>query len=485
MLRFHKKLTSLLLVTLLVYSGLSFSPHSAEAVVQVDVRSTILKGPVDQINSNTQNIYQLLNNIWKKESVDDPAAWNRSKDAARQLTGRMLVQVASGFDGSPTFVVNLSIFMQKVQDRTTYQFIHSDDLEGISDAFEFQIRVAVAESYDKQRTYKPKSTIDDLTGNRTQDFFAGTYNEPNYLQVWLESTVGDPYNEPIRAALDAEVQSGLRNLEVLNTEVNNKLDWSEGYLTMRWCTETPTSTGGVERDCFDTQPGSLVKQGANYILGELPASILLQEDEINEGISETFSGLSAQIIGGENGLLGIGSSPLSVNTFGTDGSSSYLDELVGRSGGTGPSTYYNPIAESLKAEIEFGSLQQEVLDEVERIEGLLASSTDQYGYCFAMTLSSDLDEAKTTAEDALDASKTVRQILELLNDAFLSAPDQASADLVLEQYNQLDDQGVFTTEIDNEEFKNYYLNSEFKAMVNEFEKGIATQLLKCIDQPTS
>lgn len=473
--RAFKNTINLIAIVAIVMSGLGLSQR-AEAVVPVSVVGTVIKGSVDQTASNTMKTASLLQELWQKEYVEDPAKWGENKAALEKMTAEYVEYINSGFNGSPVFVTNYERFVEDISDRLTFDFITSSDLDGLSDAFEFKTRVALLNNYIKSKDYKLKSTLDEITDDRTQDFLEGNYDGDNYWEAWRALTEGE-YNDPLVSLRVAEEKLAVKTLDTIANE-KTQLDWGSGFITTRYCEVTTNSEGGEERQCVNTTPPAVTQAAASHILGVLPAEIILAGDELNETIDETYKNLTKQVITGENGLLGLGASPLSVNVYGEDGQSSYLN-VLSRGSLDGPNTFYNPIQQSLDAEIDYAGLQQQVINAVTLLENKLASSTDAYPDCFDLELTSALKDDKDTATAALEASLTVREILELLNNSFINAPDQVSANAVLEQYNILKAQGLFTTDLENQTFVNQFLNTEFKDRVASFNGSIDTKIQQC------
>lgn len=462
--------------------GLSWPAGETQAVVPVSVVGTILAGPVNTINQNTRKTAELLNSLWQKELVQDPNVWGQNKDTLKKMTGEMVEYVNSGFDGSPAFVTNLQRFMRNVAAVNNREFITGSDLDGLSDAFELKVRTTLYKDLvENVEKYEPESTLDDVTQNRTQDFLDGNYKEKNYWEAWYELTQGE-YNDPIKATLKTRDERNVRNVATMVNE-QTQLNWSEGYLETRYCTSTTTtSTGGTERQCVNTTPHALIKTTVGHLLGVLPAEIILAGEEVNETIEPTFERLSQQIVTGQNGLLGVGASPLSNNSYGSNGNSSYLDVLLDRSpggGGSGPDTLNNPIKDSLLAETNRLALRQRTINTVAILEQKLTDSRNAYPDCFALDLTTDLQNDKDLATAEVMISNTVIQALEVLNNDYINASSSEQINDILDIYYNIEAEGWLTTELENNNYENVYLNQAFKDRVNTFNQAIDAELYRC------
>jgi hypothetical protein len=459
---------------IMFFTCASFSPA-------LSLRADAQGLPVSDIGLTLTNTLMSLSvsSLEQKELVWDGLFYSIAKQALQQMTNDILKWVNSGFDGQPAFVTDLQGFLQNIADEVAGDFIYGDELSTICTPFQLDTRLQLAKEYQEQSYGSAKETlacsVDDYSSDPAA-FISGNFTVGGW-SAWFETVLNPESNTPIGVKLAA---SGILQNKI-NEKVENQkteLNWGDGFLSQKVC--SPSESGGEK--CTITTPGSIIKDQASFAL-EIPALSLINADEMNEVLGALFSNLAQQAITGINGLLGLGGNDsFANNSYGADGSSSYLDamgqESATMNGSTGAGG--NRIEQALKTESRVLELE---LDITNKIDDLVAEFNDaQEPYaddsCWDLDVPASITAKLQEMVDGMPDTVTAVLALEDLSKRYDEAKTTQAQLGVLKEFTALQGSGALqgqTGVIKNE----YYLNTELESIKTSFEKQIDAEVKAC------
>lgn len=406
-----------------------------------------------------------------KETVLDPLAWLQSKEAQNQLQADLLKWLGGqqpGQGGVPPFIQSLSEEYQSIADQVAGQYIVSEVPEGqCSTEQTHQMRTAALAWYsDNQSGGESNICLPD----RPEDLDAMDALFLSYTDCKYDTSCG-----ALRVQHDLA-----RNIQNAQANAAQEINISRGFRPNRVCENVENASGVDRLRCYITNPLSLAADATSFQLGELPALQLLNTDEFNEAVSGFMSNLTNQALGSITGILGLSGNPsYSANVFGPDGNLSYVDALASENIASYQAINSTAIKESLAAEGKYIELQEEILDAIAELEEEIEEGEEDAPSCFDLELTEELEEAKELAEDNLRVSTTTLQILITLDDQYDNAEDGATKNAIMSTYQQYLAQGLFRTEIQNQELELTYVDFEFADLVQDFEIEIAREKNRC------
>jgi hypothetical protein len=446
-----------------------FSPRAdAQGIAVEDIGLTI-----------TSTLMSLsISSLEQKELVWDGLFYTIAKQALQQMTNDILKWINSGFDGEPAFVTDLAGFLQDIADQVAGDYIYGDDLGTICTPFQLDTRLQLANDYQEQAYDSGEKqlacTVDDYSDDVgafiNGDFSAGGWS------AWFELVL-NPQNTQVGSSLKAKL---IMNDKLAEKEANEreKLDWGDGFRSLEACS---TDDSGEEK-CTITTPGSIIKDQASFAL-EIPALSLINADEMNEVLGALFSNLAQQAITGINGLLGLGGNDsYADNSYGADGTSSYLDAMAEESANMGSTTDAggNKIEQALKTESRVLELE---LDITNAIDDLVAEFNDAQGpyagdSCWDLDVPSSITDKLQEMVDSMPDTVTAVLALEDLAKRYDEATTTQEQLDILQEFTSLQGSGGLqgqTGVIENE----YYLNTELESIKADFEQQIEDEVNAC------
>lgn len=454
----------------------------AEALTVTVVGDTSWSGMTTAIKSALSEVSNLATSIATKslalkEFSLDGIARGLAQNALNQLTSDMVNWINGGMNGSPAFITNLEEFLLNVADQTAGEFIYGEELAGLCEPIQLQVRAALLTQYvqEERGTYVRQCPFDQIEGASYTAFVDGDFNQGGW-RAFFELTVGNE-TDPIKAYYDARGNLAER---VADAEQNKRDEaaWGRGFMPKEVCTAIESSTGFSRQRCETVTPGALVQDALSYFVGELPAQRLLEIDEVNEVFTALASSLTNQAIQGVNGLLGLGgNTKYSNNSFGT-GSQSYLDAL--RNEQTLPASgVADALDEALAAEAEYIDLQELIIENIEEAREDFEDAEDDAGSCFNLEFPEDLEDEIETAETNIEVSEQVTIALTDLKSRLTTATSTAMQDVVSRQYLALQEQGLIRTEYDNERLRIEFIEVDLEDRLDELAEDIAREVQQC------
>ncbi len=413
-----------------------------------------------------------ISELITKEKILDPIQWAMSKQFQQQLTGDVLKWLGGqlpGQNGAVPFVQDYVEHYLGISVEIGGSFIFDGELSGLcSDEEDFVV---------KEQVYK------FLANNQTVD--GQLFSCPDDNADQSEDTLArmarriSTCSTPVCAQYEAKRELALRQLQAVENE-RDLLDRTKGMLAQKVC-NTATDALGISRtDCNIVSPPSLSSDALTFNLVDLPGLQLLNMDEFNESVSNLMANLTNQALTSVTGALGLTGNPTySNNVFGSSGTLSYVDALQQDNVSDYQSFDASPIDDSLTAEQTFFQIQQEIISEVNRVEAENNDHVQEFGSCYDLSLTSELEDARSSAQDDLDISATTIAVLSTLKEQYDAATDSATKVSLLGLYQQYNTQGLFHTDLQNQDLVVSYLDSTFAEMIDLFEYDMSVEVQKC------
>ncbi len=416
----------------------------------------------EAITSATQNTMTAANTtvsaaadtaLLTKENMLDGIGWAIAKQMVSSMTQSMINWINSGFQGSPAFITDLQQHLTNALDQVAGEYISS--LGGIGEficsPFQLDVQAALAVSYEQSRSGMPSGptacTLTDIENNIT-NFLDGTSSG---WGQWFEVT-SNPQNTPYGAYLAAEASLNARLSNTAGQEVTMSL-WGDGFLSSKVCEDEVNQT-----NCTITTPGQVISEALTFQLSTGPQA-LIEADEINEIIGALMNQLMNQALQGVNGLLGLGGSSSYTSDYDNDpsnGTQSYVDQMVTENLGLSSTSTDDTLNDQLDLENEMVALADETIRlGNEALSNNLVSNTS--GSYSSSPIEEVIRDAEATREQALANIETVESLLTEFNDAAatlrqpnLSENQQRNAleqqESVINEYLELLSDGDLTTE---------------------------------------
>lgn len=410
-----------------------------------------------------------LQSINLKETVLDPIAWNMSKQLQQQLTGNLLKWIGGelpGQNGEVPFVQDFEEHYGKIVDEIAGEFLFGPELTGsCSPEQDFKARKLVYE-------YVVAQNSDQLF--QCPNVEADSADDDNLLKRIFTGTVNCTGNS-LCAGYKGQNALARKQAEAVAVE-RQKLNISGGMKSQEVCKTINDPDGYPRRKCEIVNPLYLAKDSTSFQLTQVPSLQLLQMDEFNEIVSDLMSNLTNQALTGLNGILGLTSNPnYSSSVFGPNGNLSYLDALAQDDITKYQAVGVSPIKEALTAEQRYFTLQQQILSEIAGLEAKLAAIQN----CSNLTLTDELQTAKTDATVNLNVSSTTLALLVVLDQQYDNAKDANTRSAVTGTFLDYKSQNFFRTEYQNQQLELTYINLTFAQMVDQFEYDIAATSESC------
>lgn len=279
------------------------APKQTEAFLgfgdtSIEVGPALIKTTVSAIANVASQV-----NTWSlnwKETVGDGIAYALINGIIENLIQSVTQWVASGFEGKPAFVENLSKFVGNFVDETVGDFIwESDALNFVCSPFQLNIKMALDIQYggldgeggaDGWRNYqKAKCTLSGSIAN-----MESATAMSKGLDNWFNITMRE--NNNIYGAVGV-ARAGLSANVLGKTQTETTvLSFGDGFLSKK-----DPETGKI------ITPGQTIQQGIANTLN-IPNERLAFADEINELIGALLTqlarGVLSEVGGGLSGLGG-------------------------------------------------------------------------------------------------------------------------------------------------------------------------------------
>lgn len=468
----NKLATSFILASIMCVTPISHTGEVTKADAQVITGGIV----VNDIGNTLTNTIQTLSAVAleQKELVLDGLFYSIAQKALQGMTNDIIKWINSGFDGEPAFITDLEGYLLDISDNVAGDFIYNGELNTLCEPFKIDVAVAVANQHVKetQGGFKEKARCSiDEPGVDVEAFLAGDFNAGGW-GIFLETAL-NPENTPIGAYIEAEVVLDLKKTEAQDL-AKEELSYNGGYKSIKVC-----SDGGR---CTVTTPGSVIKSQLEFAL-QIPTLSLLNADEMNETVGALFGSIANQVIGGVNGLLGLGgNASFSNNTFGASGNVSYLDAVAQESikNNQISAAGENKIRQALVTEIKVLELQFAIVKEINTSLALFDEAKKPFANDSCWSL-----EVPTKVQDTLDeltvkVPVTASAVAKLqdLSDKF-DASTLASEQIQLyQQFTTLQTGGLISGQTAVIEY-DFFLNSELKRILDTFKKDIISAEKSC------
>ncbi len=360
-----------------------------------------------------------------------------AKTVLQNMTQEIVAWINSGFQGRPAFVTDLGQFLLDSADQTAGQFIYNDpDLNFLCSPFQLDVKIALSASY-QESTYDSfaSCTLSEVTDN-IEGFLSGSFVEGGW-ESWFVITQ-EPINTPTGAFLAAEAEMYARIVDSQGNTLR-ELDWGDGFLSFKVCSETASESGTVQ-NCDVTTPGRVIADQINKALGA-GQDQLIAADEINEIIGALFAQLAQQAITGMYGLLGLsGDTGYTDYNFSNPSGATdqaYLDALDEETNDTEVYLENNPFPQAIADENKYYDLQVKIADDITNVELRRDDEDERYGACFKVVIPNDIIKARDDARKASSTSAVFIKDLESYNRDYIQATTSKDRVAATEVYSNL------------------------------------------------
>ena len=298
-----KKLVTFTLTFIFVFAPLvAISiPKQVEAQWAVfDAPNTIQNTVSAGANTSSAGFLSSLN---IKEFALDAIAWTLINALIEEMLASVTQWVASGFQGKPAFLEDLSGFMGDITDSLVGYFIwNSDALGFLCSPFSLNVKLALDLQYSNSRDYRKTSqcTLSGI-GDNLNNFMGQSWD--NWFQVTM-----NPSNNPYGAFNEAK--SGLSaTIATARGSATKQLEFGSGFFSQKECVDVPAEDGmgPPSQKCKTVTPGETIQNNISDALN-IPRERLAYADELNELFSALLGqlarGILSEVSGGLSGLGG-------------------------------------------------------------------------------------------------------------------------------------------------------------------------------------
>ncbi len=327
-----------------------------------------------------------------KEYVLDNIAWALAKTIISQMTASILNWVNSGFEGKPTFVVNLRDTLLEAADQEFGKVL--TDLGGpfsfICSPFQLDVKIAVETYYSQMVNNEgiPSQGVCKLSDalSNIENFIGETGNflDNGGWDAWFEITSNPTQYTPLGGVLEGTAQMQARLVNAKGEKLA-EADFGQGFLSAKVC---QAIEGTQNKDCKITTPGKVINEALTFQTSTGPRS-LIAADEFNEILGAVFSQLAEKAITGAAGLLGLSPGTGYTTPY---GDSNFTDSLASEQTTTSPTEILSLIENAILIENRYDG-------EARKYEPLLIGYAD------------DLDNVATARDTAREAADEIPGIL--------------------------------------------------------------------------
>ena len=477
--KINTTISALLCVTILAVS-FAFSPitytgktSQVHAITVTEVGPNLAANKfnvaLNTITSAAQNAFYI------KEFTLDGIASGLAKMVVKSMTQSILNWINSGFQGSPAFVTDLKQFMLDRADQVVGEFIYNDpSLNFLCSPFQLDVKIALATTYQQNAHggLDAQCTLSDVTDN-VEGFLNGAFNEGGW-DSWFEVTQ-NPVNTPTGAYLAAEGEMYARIIDEQGRTIK-ELDWGDGFLSFKVCSDTDVASG-KQTNCDITTPGTVIANQINKSLGA-GQDALIEADEINEIIGALFAQLAQKAITGINGLLGLGGSSYSSNSYGESGTDSYLDALGKEE--TLSESLVNPFIQAIEDEEKQITLQNNIVNEINKVETQLQAAKNRYPNCFNISLPDKLDKKRQEGINKILLSTAAVSVLNTLSTQYENTKDPEKRLIIVEELRKMENRGQVVSILENVTVE-FYLEIDLPNNLKALRAQINVAERKCED----
>ncbi len=294
-----KKTASAVVVTIVLFS-LVFSPmlNSLSIVFATAPPPGISEGIEDPVAVPTKDrvgnkisFFQLV-----KEYILDALVYYLNNKVIEELTKSVVNWINSGFEGNPSFAINLDDLVNTIADQVLGDLIQGSDLGFLCAPFKVQIQRALVLQNRRSGQFRKKiqCTLSGVVGN-LEKFAEGDFTQGGWTG-WLE--LSKKQNNVYGAYIQANEEYHSRLLDKLNQQLK-KLDWGNGFLSFERCVlvPVPDEAGGgpPQQRCEVTTPGAVIEEQLNNNLDSGRQRITVA-DEVDEILGAALSQLVKQAL---------------------------------------------------------------------------------------------------------------------------------------------------------------------------------------------
>lgn len=357
------------IVSILLIAPLVTGPKNAHADFQDNLKecgeAALITLMVDAAIAALDGMRVPINDwpSWIKDHVMDCVAWAAKAWIIEDMTGQTINYVQTGINGNPAFVQSITQHLIRKADAIAGSFIEQT-VPFLCTPFQADIQLALTNLYRSSKGlgyYEYAScTLSESIGN-VDAFVNGDFSAGGW-EGWF-SFVGNPYNNPVGAYLEASNELASR-LNAKEEEEKSELAFASGFLSKKTQTcYTVVEDGGPPQE-FTLQEGQDINEAAaeaGINAGEFecdPAEIItpgetiksslettfktnldnvVAADELNEIIALWLGYLMSDVLTGDKGLAGYSSEDFPDHEGVTEDGSPYEDSLppIQTSCGTG------------------------------------------------------------------------------------------------------------------------------------------------------
>jgi hypothetical protein len=263
-----------------------------------------------------------LSSLNAKEFTFDAIAWALVNSIIEELISSVTQWVASGFQGKPAFLEDLSGFMVDLTDKIVGDFIWSNEALGfLCSPFSLNVKLALDLQYSNSRDYRRTSqcTLSGI-GDNLDNFMGQSWDS------WFQVTM-NPSNNPYGAFKEAKSTLSA-NIVSARDSAKTELEFGSGFFSQKECVDVPAQDGmgPPAQNCTIVTPGETIQNSINEALS-ISGKRLAYADELNELFSALLGqlarGVLSEVSGGLSGLGGgsggSGSRPVFDGYGGTNG----------------------------------------------------------------------------------------------------------------------------------------------------------------------
>jgi len=466
---------SIFLCSVLVAGSISLVPLTPKGEV---LQAEAIFGVGDIVFDPQNAVFNTISSIATdflsvKELELDPIANALAKMVLKSMTQSIVTWINNGFQGSPAFVSDLKQFMLERADQVAGDFIYNNpDLNFLCSPFQLDVKIALAVNYQQQAHggLNAQCTLSDVTDN-VEGFLNGNFNDGGWAS-WFEVTQ-NPVNTPTGAYLAAEAEMYARIVDEEGRQIR-QLDWGNGFRPLKICDKVETPNG-QQMNCHIGTPGVIIADQLSKSLGA-GQDTLITADEIGEIVDALFGQLANQAITGAYGLLGLGGSQYSDNSYGASGNQSFLDALKEEK--ILPDSAANPFESAIDYGHQNITLQNKIISIVNEAESSLNSAKTQYGSCINLVMPQELITFREDAILKIVLENSTINTLTELNLLYLDSQNTDGGIQALTTYQEMWQDGLITTKVDIA-VTTFFIDYEFATKIQTFKNSVSSARNRC------
>lgn len=190
--------------------------------------------------------------------------------AIEQITASTVDWINSGFDGKPAFIQDYKKFFTNLADQSAGAFLEGSALSFLCSPIQFQVKIAIAQSYARSRSPPPSCTLSQAVGN-VEGFLDGNFSDGGWRGLLAVTT--QPTNNPFGAYQYG--QGLLRQVIAVDAQAKTLSISPGGFLSKEEC-----DANG--KNCRIVTPGSAIEDSLRKVMGNSIDSLNLADnfDEI-------------------------------------------------------------------------------------------------------------------------------------------------------------------------------------------------------------